>query len=96
MTLFDTYEEDSDKDSDTGNVPESESDREVSDLLHSFVPHEVAHPRFVFLGVNGVNVDFTNETSVLGNFQKFTDEDMWRLFAEQTNMYTNCLQHILI
>jgi hypothetical protein len=87
-SLFDTDEEDSDKDSDTGNVSESESDREESDLMQPFVPHEVARPRFVFLGVNGVNVDFHNETSVLGHFQKFTDEDMWQLFAEQTNIYT--------
>jgi len=87
--LFNTDEEDSDEDSDTGHVPESESDREVSDLMQPFVPHEVARPRVVFLRVNGVNVDLHNETSVLGRFQKFTDEDMWQLFAEQTNIYTS-------
>jgi hypothetical protein len=54
----------------------------VSDLTQPFLPNEVAHPRFVFLGVNGVNVDFHNETSVLGCFQKFTDENMWQVFAE--------------
>jgi len=95
-SLFDTDEEDSDKDLDKGNVPESESDWEVSDFTQPLVPHEVARPRFVFLGINGVNVDLHNVTGVLGHFQKFTDEDMWQLFAEQTNIYINHLQHILI
>jgi len=96
---FDTSEEDSERDSDTssvvhGNVPYEE----VSDFLQTFVPHGVARPRFAFLGVSGVNVDFDDETSVLECFQKFIDEDMWQLFAEQTNIYmpTNFWQQILI
>ena len=70
-------------------VHESEPDEEVSDLMQPFVPHSVARPRSAFLGVNRVNVDFDNETSVLMCFQKFNDKDMWQLFAEQTNIYTN-------
>jgi hypothetical protein len=48
----------------------------VSDFSKPFVPHGVARPRFAFLGVSGVNVDFDNENSVLECFQKFIDEDM--------------------
>ena len=66
---------------------ESEPCEEVSDFSQTFVPHGVARPRFAFLGVSGVNVDFDDETSVLECFQKFIDEDMWQLFAEQTNIY---------
>jgi hypothetical protein len=46
----------------------------------------MAHPRFAFLVVSGENVDFDNEISVLECFQKFLDEDMWQLFAEQKNI----------
>jgi len=49
----------------------------------------VARPGFAFLSVNGVNVHFDDEIDVLECFQKFTDEDTWQLFAEQTNIYTN-------
>ena len=49
----------------------------------------MALPRFAFLGVRGVIADFDDETSVLEYFQKFIDEDMWQLFAEQTNIYVN-------
>jgi hypothetical protein len=69
-------------------VRESELSDEVSDFSH-FVPHGVAHPRFAFLGISGVNVDFDDEINVLDCFQKFVDEDMWQLFAEQTNIYAN-------
>jgi len=87
---FDTSEEDSEKDSDTSSVVhESEPCEEVSDFSQTFVPHSAARPRFAFLGVSGVNVDFEDETSVLECFQKFIDEDMWQLFAEQTNIYAN-------
>jgi hypothetical protein len=58
----------------------------VSDFSQPFVPHRMVHPRFAFLGVSGVNVDLDDETSVLECFHKFIDEDMWQLFAEQTNM----------
>jgi hypothetical protein len=61
----------------------------VSDFLQPSVPHGVARPRFAFLGVSGVNADFDDETSVLECFQRFIDEDMWQLFAEQTNIYTS-------
>ena len=44
----------------------------------------MACPRFAFLGVTGLNVDFDNEINILECFQKFIDEDMWQLFAEQT------------
>ena len=67
---------------------ESEPDEEGSDLTQPFVPHSVACPRSKFLGVNRVNVDFDDEPSVIC-FQKFKDKDMWQLFAEQTNIYTN-------
>jgi len=70
-------------------VNESVSYEEVSDFLHPFVPHGVARSRFAFLGVCGVNVDFDDEINVLECFQKFIDEDMWQLFAEQTNIYAN-------
>jgi len=70
-------------------VHESEPCEEVSDFSQTFVPHSVARPRFAFLGVSGVNVDFDDETSVLECFRKFIDEDMWQLFAEQTNIYAN-------
>jgi len=70
-------------------VNESVSYEEVSAFSHPFVPHGVAHPRFAFLGVCVVNVDFDDEISVLECFQKFIDEDMWQLFAEQTNIYAN-------
>jgi len=36
-----------------------------------------------------VNADFDDDTSVLECFQKFIDENMWQLFAEQTNIYAN-------
>jgi hypothetical protein len=78
-------------------VHEIEPHEEVSDFSVPFVPHGVARPRFAFLGVSGVNVDFDDETSVLECFQKFIDEDMWQFFAEQTNIYANqFLQQILI
>jgi len=87
---FDTSEEDSDGDSDTSSVVnESVSYEEVSDFSHPFVPHGVVRPRFAFLGVSGVNVDFDDEINVVECFQKFFDEDMWQLFAEQTNIYAN-------
>jgi hypothetical protein len=69
-------------------MQESEPYEEVSDFLPPFVPHSMARPRFAFLDSNGVNVDFDDETSVLKCFQKFTDEDMLQLFAEQTKIYT--------
>jgi hypothetical protein len=79
-------------------VNESEPYEEVSDFSQPFGPHRVARPRFAFLGVSGVNVDFDDETSVLECFQMFIDEDTWQLCAEQTNIYmpTNFWQHILI
>jgi hypothetical protein len=49
----------------------------------------MACPRFAFLVVSGVNVDFDDEISVLECFQKFINEDMWRLLAEQANIYAN-------
>ena len=85
---FDTSEEDSDGDSDTGNVAnESVSYEEVSHFSQPLVPHGVARPRFAFLGVSGANVDFDDEINILECFLKFTDEDMWQTFAEQTNIY---------
>jgi len=87
---FDTSEEDSDRDSDTSSVVnESVLYEEVSDFSQPFVPHGVARPRFAFLSVSGVNVDFDDEINVLECFQNFIDEDMWQLFAEQTNIYVN-------
>jgi len=87
---FDTSEEDSDGDSDTSSVlNESVSYEEVSDFSQPFVPHSVVCPRFAFLGVSGVNVDFDDDIYVLECFQKFIDEDMWEVFAEQTNIYAN-------
>jgi hypothetical protein len=84
--LFDTIEEDTDSESDTSSVVhESEPYEKVSDFSQRFVPHGMARPRFAFLGVSGVNANFDDETSVLECFQKFIDEDMWQLFAEQTN-----------
>ena len=74
---FDTSEEDSDGDSDTSSVlNESVSYEEVSDFSQPFVPHSVVCPRFAFLGVSGVNVDFDDDIYVLECFQKFIDEDM--------------------
>jgi len=88
--LFDASEEDSNNESDTSSVVyDSEPYEEVSDFLPPFTPHDMAHPRFAFLGVRGVNVDFDDETSVLECFQKFHDKDMWQLSAEQTNIYAN-------
>ena len=85
---FDKSEKDPERDSDTSIVVhESEPCDEVSDFLPPFVPHGMASPRFAFLDSSGVNVDFDDETSVLECFQKFIDEDMWQLFAEQTNIY---------
>jgi len=89
--LFDTSEEDSsDSELETSSVVhESELYEEVSDFSQPFVPYGMARPRFAFLGVSGVNVDFDDVTSILECFQKFIDEDMWQLFAEQTNIYSN-------
>jgi len=70
-------------------VNETVSCEEVSDFSHRFVPHGVAHPRFAFLGVSGVNVDFADEIDVVECFQKFIDADIWQLFAEQTNIFAN-------
>jgi hypothetical protein len=78
---FDTSEEDSESESDTSSVVhERESYKELSDFSLPFRPHGMAHPRFAFFGVSGVNVNLDDETSVLECFQKF----MWQLFAEQT------------
>ena len=67
--LFGISEEDSDSESEASSVVhESEPHEEVSDFLQPVVPHGVAHPRFAFLGVSGVNVDFDDETSVLECF----------------------------
>jgi hypothetical protein len=70
-------------------VHENEPYEGVSDISQHFVSHGVAHPRFAFLGVSVVKLDFDDETSVLECFQKCIDEVMWQLFAEQTNIYTN-------
>jgi len=43
-------------------------------------------PRFAFLSVSGVNVDFDDKINVVECFQKFTNEDMRQLFVEQTYM----------
>ena len=43
----------------------SVSYEEVSDYSQPFIPHDVARPRFAFLGVSGVNVDFDDEINVL-------------------------------
>jgi hypothetical protein len=86
---FDTGEEDSDSESDTSNAVHESELYEVSDFSQPSVLHGVARPRLAFLSVSGVNVDFHNETSVLECFQNFIDEDMWQLFAEQSNMYCN-------
>jgi hypothetical protein len=92
---FDTSEEDSERDSDTSSVVHgSVLCEEVSDFSQTFVPHGVTRPRLAFLSVSGVNVDFDDETSVLECFQKFIDEDMWQLFAEQTNIYIYICQPI--
>ena len=53
------------------------------------MPHGVARPRFAFLCASGVNVDIGDEINVLECFQKFIVEDMWQLFAEQTNINDN-------
>jgi len=89
--LFDASEEDSsDSELETCSVVhESELYEEVSDFSQPFVPHGMARPRFAFLGVSGVYVDFDDETSILECFQKFINEDTWQLFAEQTNIYSN-------
>ena len=68
---------------------ETEPYEEVSDFSQPFVPHIVACPRFEFLSVSGVNVDFDDKINVLEYFQKFIDEDMWQLFNEQANTYAN-------
>jgi hypothetical protein len=83
---------------DTSSVlHESEPYEEVSEFLQPFLPHGMARPRFAFLGLSGVNVDFDDETNVLECFQKFTGEDIWQLFAEQKiYMPTNFWQQILI
>jgi hypothetical protein len=87
---FDTSEEDSDRDSDTSSVVhESEPHEEVLDFLQPSVPHGVACTRFAFLGVSGVNVNFDDEINIVECFQKFIDEDMCQLFAQQTNIYAN-------
>jgi hypothetical protein len=87
---FDTSEEDSEGDLDTSSiVHESELYEEASDFSQPFVSHGVARPRFAFLGVSGVNVDFDDDINVLECFQKFIDENIWQLFAEQTNIYAN-------
>jgi len=52
-------------------VHESEPYEEMSDFSPPFVPHSVAHPKFAFFGVSGVNVNFDDECSVLEFFQKF-------------------------
>jgi hypothetical protein len=70
-------------------VHESEPHEKVSDFLQPFVSHGVAHPRFAFLIVNGMNVNLDDEISVLESFEKFIDEDMCQLLAEQTNIYAN-------
>jgi hypothetical protein len=87
---FDTSEEGTDRDSDTTTVVhEIEPYEEVSVFSQSFVPLGLARPRFAFLRVCGVNVDFDGEINVLECFQEFTDDDMWQLFAEQTIIHAN-------
>jgi hypothetical protein len=62
-------------------VRESEPDQ-------PFIPHGVVRPRFAFLDVSEVNVNFGDEIGVLECFQKFMDEDMWHL-SQQRNIYAN-------
>ena len=63
---FDTNEEDTDCGSDTSSVVhESEPYEKVPDFSQPFVPHGMARPRFAFLSVSGVNVDFDDEINVL-------------------------------
>ena len=55
--LYDTSEEDSDRQPDTSNVVhESEPYKEMSYFSHPFVPHAVARHKFAFLDVSGMNV----------------------------------------
>jgi len=86
---FDTSKEDSHGDSDISSVVNESVSYEVSDFSQPFVPHGVVRPRVAFLSTSVVNVDFDDEIDVLECFQKFIDEDMWQLFAEQTNIYAN-------
>ena len=87
---FEASEGHAERESDTTSVVhESEPKGGVSDFSQRYVTHGVARPRFAFLGANKVNVDFNDEINVLECFQKFIDEDMWQLFAEQTNIYAN-------
>ena len=75
---------------------ESKLYEEVSDFSQPFVPHVVAHPRFAILSLSGVNVEFDDEISILECFQKFIDEDMRQLFAEQIYTPANFWQQILM
>ena len=95
---FDTSEEDSDRDSDTSSVVnESVLYEEVSDFSQPFVPHGVARPRFAFLSVSGVNVDFDDEISFLELFRSLLMKICGScLLNKQTCMPTNFWQQILI
>jgi len=95
---LDTSEEDSDGDSDTSSVVnESVSYEEVSDFSHPFVPHGVACPRFAFLGVSGMNVDFDDEINVLDVFRSLFMKICGScLQNKQIYMPTNFWQRILI
>jgi len=81
-------------------VHESEPREVVSDVSQPFVPHGVAHPRFAFLGVSGVNVDFDDEVNVLESLNVFRSLLMKIcgscLLNQQIYMPTNFWQQIII
>jgi hypothetical protein len=87
---FDTSDEDSERDSDTSTVVhESEPYKEVPDFSQTFVPHGVARPRFAFLGVSGVNVNFDDETSVAGCLRSLLMKICGSYLFKKTNIYAN-------
>jgi hypothetical protein len=91
---FDTGEEDLDTSS---IVHESELYEEVSDFLQPFVPHRVVCPRFAFLSVSGVNVDFDDEISILECFRSLLMKICGScLLNKQIYMPTNFWQQIVI
>jgi hypothetical protein len=69
---------DSDSESENDPEPQHESDHEdnVQHVLNAFVSNGNVHPKFSFVGTNGVNVDIENETNVFSYFSSYMDDSI--------------------
>jgi hypothetical protein len=85
----DNDEGESDRESENEPKLQHESDHEdnVQHVANGFIPNGNVHPKFAFVGTNGVKVDIENETNVLKYFFSYMDDSMWQLTVKQANLY---------